>query len=552
MLYDHRGNPVRTADLKREIAESTGLTGVRNPWRDAVATGLTPTKLAELLAAADDGDITDYLALAEELEERDGHYYSQMQTRKGAVVRLEVALEAPSDSANDVAWRDELEERLIKQPMFRGLMFDALDGLGKGFSVVETLWDTSAERWWPREFKWRDPRFFQLDAQTGEVLALRDPQGLTTAGIPLPAFKFITHRPKLKSGLAIRGGLARKVAALHVFKAYALMDWMSFCEVYGIPLRIGKYGPEASEGDITTLKRAVANLGSDAAAVIPDSMAFEIVEAAGRGSGSVHQVLEEWLNKEISKIVLGQTMASEDGASLSQAQVHNEVRKDIRDFDALQLEETLNRDLIGPLTALNLGATVEPPKLRLVTEEPEDLQAFTESFLPWAKAGVEVEKSVIRDKWGLEEPAEGADVVGAPPAPASEGDGGEEAESEEGDDLNAAVRTAAVHIMRQVQLGKTISADQRLVLAQAFGIHTHAANDERDTVDELVDEALDDWQRIMDPVLAPIIELANSAGSLEEMSEKLETLTIDTRKLTESLAVELFKARGLGDARDKV
>ena len=65
--------------------------------------------------------------------------------------------------------------------------------------------------------------------------------------------------------------------------------------------------------------------------------------------------LAEWLDRQTSKAVLGQTMTTDDGSSQAQATVHNEVRHDILKSDARQLANTLNRDLIQPYVDLNFG-----------------------------------------------------------------------------------------------------------------------------------------------------------------------------------------------------
>lgn len=67
----------------------------------------------------------------------------------------------------------------------------------------------------------------------------------------------------------------------------------------------------------------------------------EIANAAG--GAELFERLAEWLDKQISKAVLGQTMTTDDGSSQSQANVHNEVRMDILRADAKQLAATLNR-----------------------------------------------------------------------------------------------------------------------------------------------------------------------------------------------------------------
>ena len=63
-LLDVRGQPVRKADLKQEIAAAT-IGGVRSPITGYPGDGLTPQRLTAILRAADAGDPIQYLELAE-------------------------------------------------------------------------------------------------------------------------------------------------------------------------------------------------------------------------------------------------------------------------------------------------------------------------------------------------------------------------------------------------------------------------------------------------------------------------------------------------------
>ena len=49
-----------------------------------------------------------------------------------------------------------------------------------------------------------------------------------------------------------------------------LVDWVSFAEVYGLPLRLGKYAPGASEADKVALMQALIQIGADAAGINPN------------------------------------------------------------------------------------------------------------------------------------------------------------------------------------------------------------------------------------------------------------------------------------------
>ncbi len=282
-IVDQFGRPIEYDQLTQEVA-APRLTGVRQVWHQSVASGLTPGRLASLLQTAAEGDARDYLTLAEEMEERDLHYASVLGTRKLALAGLNIRVEAATDDKEDMRRADALRE-VVDAPEFGEMATDLTDALSKGYSVAEIIWDRSGATWMPERFEWRDPRFFQFDRETGQELRLQDEADVMN-GIALAPYKFVVHRPRLRTGLPIRGGLARLAAVAYMCKAWTWKDWMGFADIYGIPMRVGRYGPNASKDDIGVLMSAVANLGSDAGAVIPESMRIDFQQAANvNGAG---------------------------------------------------------------------------------------------------------------------------------------------------------------------------------------------------------------------------------------------------------------------------
>lgn len=510
-LYGPDGRPVRKRSLTREAGRPT-LTGVRQLTRhESMATGLTPRRLASILRTAAEGDYQhdDYLTLAEEMEERDPHYAAVLGVRKRAVSGLDPAVESATDDSADVQLADAVRD-LVRRPEFASLIEDSLDALGKGFSAVEIIWDRSGPQWMPARYEWRDPRFFVFDRVDASTLRLLD-EADSYQGIDLEPYKWVIHKPHLKSGIPIRGGLARLAAIPYMVKSFTITDWTAFAEVFGMPLRLGRYGENASEDDILKLISAVGNLGTDAAAVIPESMRIEFTEVGNRqGAAELYERLAVYLDKQVSKAVLGQTMTADDGASKSQAQVHDEVRGDILRSDARQLESTLNRDLVRPFIDLNHGVQERYPQLLLPVNEPENIKVLAEVLGTLVPLGLQVEASVIRDKLGLPDPEDGAELLG--PA----------------DPLSALLtganrRRAANRARNQV---------------------------EADALDELIDSGAGDWEPQLGPLAAEIRALAERADSYEEFLRALPALLaeLDTGELTERLASAMFQARGLGAA----
>jgi phage gp29-like protein len=455
ILYDAYGREVDTGMLSEEQAAPT-MAGVRNIYSVMhPSVGLTPHRLSQILQAAEIGDPYLYLELAEEMEEKDLHYLAVLGTRKNAVSQLDLVVRAASNAAEDRRAASIVREMIVDGPFqLDSVMFDILDAVGKGFSATEIMWDRSGREWYPVELKWRDPRWFAFDWISGEQMLVRTLKGETEAApasvetrprhfggsIPgstasgigiqpmtarLAPFKFIVHFAKAKAGLPVRGGLARAAGWAYLFKNYVLKDWVTFTEVFGQPLRVGKYHPGASEQDKQALLQAVSNIGTDAAAIIPESMLIEFTEAHQTGSAELYEHFCEYLDSQVSKAVLGQTLTTEmprsGGGSRAAAQVHDAVRRDILNADARRLAATLNRDLIRPVVDLNMGPQTRYPKIELGLPDDSDVKVFAEIVAMLADRGLRVSQKTILDKLGIAQ-ADANDAVLAPAVGARSGD----------------------------------------------------------------------------------------------------------------------------------
>lgn len=520
-LYDHLGRPVELGRLKEEEAGPT-VTGIRQVLSGHPAQGLTPVRLARLLRAAEDGDPTAYLELAEEMEEKDLHYRSVLPTRKNQVAGLDITVEAATDAAEDVKAADLIRDWLSRDEL-RDELFDILDAVGKGYSLTENIWDTSGGAWLPARLEWRDPRWFQFDRIDGRTPMLLSEGGQPT---PLSPYKYIYHAHKSKSGLPIRGGLARAVAWAYLFKNFDIKAWVEFAEVFGVPLRVGKYGPGASEKDKQVLLQAVRSISRDAAAIIPASMAIDFVEAKISGSVTLFEKLAGFLDKQVSKAVLGQTGTTDVGQHVGTANAHERVRQDIEEADARQLAATLNRDLVRPIIDLNFGPRKLYPKIVIKRIDAEDLTALADNLKKLVPLGLKVGMSTIRDKFGLPDPSPDEELLRAPGA---------------GQDADPALPDPAEPLQgRQAAASRRAVAATSLPAAPAQGM---------DAIDVAVAEELNGWQPLVDPLLASIRALLDDCLAqgltLDEFKARLPEALAgqDAGPLAEHLARMAFMAR---------
>jgi phage gp29-like protein len=521
-LYDAYGREVDFSALREEEAGPT-VTGVRQVVSGHPAVGLTPSRLAAILRDAEDGDACAYLELAEEMEEKDPHYRAVLAIRKNQVAGLDVQVDAASDSAEHVRHAD-LVRAWIDRDELREELFDILDAVGKGFSQTEIIWNTSGREWLPERLEWRDPRWFEFSREDGRTPMLRTESGPQ----PLSPFKYISHYHRSKSGLPIRGGLARPVTWYWLFKNMGIKGWVQLAEVYGMPMRIGKYGGGATDKDKQALMRAVRSIASDAAAIIPASMMIEFVEAKISGSITLHEGLARFLDQQVSKAVLGQTGTTDVGQHTGTADAHEAVRQDIEESDARQLAAAINRDLVRPMVDLNFRPQEAYPRLRIFRPDAEDVGMLVDNVAKLVPLGLKVGMSTLRDKLGLPDPDPDEELL-APkrqPEQAEPGDPEEPAPGVPGGKPGKPGEKPAAH-----------SAD---ILAGAAG---------PDAMDMLGEAALEGWQPLVDPIRAAIERLLNECASFEEFKRRLPELaaTLPLEALAGHLGDAAFQARLTGE-----
>lgn len=497
-IVDIHGRPFEKEALREQ--QTSRLAQLHAEYAEHPSSGLTPPRLASILQAAERGDIKAQCELFQDMEEKDAHLLAEMGKRRRALTTVDWTVLPPRDpSAAEQAEADWLNEVLQDLPDFEDLLFDLLDAIGKGFACIELDWQRLGREWLPAAFNYREASWFQLDMATRNELRLRDG---SAEGEALNPFGWIVHQHKAKSGYVARGGLYRVLAWPYLFKNYAVRDLAEFLEIYGLPVRLGKYPAGASGDEKATLLRAVVNIGHNAAGIIPEGMAIDFKEAA-KGTHDPFDWMVQWAEKSMSKAVLGGTLTSQaDGKSSTNAlgNVHNEVRHDLLKSDAKQVATTLRQYLLYPLLVLNRGGDRDPrrlPRFQFDLVEAEDMATYAEALPKLVEAGMQIPVAWAHEKLRIPQPGQGDAVLGAPatePKP------------------TAAARVAALK-----------------------------AETEADPLDDLAEQLAGQWQPVA-RMAEPVQQLLAQCKSLEEFRERLPEVIpdLDAGQLVELIAQGMF------------
>lgn len=329
--------------------------------RDYVSAGLTPLKLAAILREADDGSLSSAVQLFEEMEEKDAHLFSVANTRRLALTGLDWQIVSAHEvNGSSDAVLAEQAAAYVRESLGRLAGFDKTLqhlslALGRNIAISEIIWDVIND-------ELRIVDLIPVDFHRIVFDELDQPRILTEDeprdGIELSSGKFIVHTPHTATGHPQRGGLMRVTAMAYLAKNLAMKDWMIFSEIFGMPMRIARYEPTAAPEEKRELLNMLESLGSEAAGIFSKAVELQFIESKRGAQASPYQTLVEFLNREMSKAWLGQTLTVEIGGqrgSLAASQIHELVRQDILADDIHKEAQTIRRDLLGPMVRFQFG-----------------------------------------------------------------------------------------------------------------------------------------------------------------------------------------------------
>lgn len=381
---------------------------------------ITPQQVSEIYRLADVGYMWQLQDLSNESRQKDGHLQSILGTRENALKGLRWQLVCDEKARKKDRRAAEWCEKAIRASKnFPDLVAHLNGAVFHGYGVAETLYHVVDGRLAPKAFKPIPPRRFVFEQSEGR-LQQWDAYGGSLApypGVDLMARypgKFLTHQPRVNGDVPVREGLNRVLNWAALFRNWDIRDWLSLGELAWKPWRMGTYKKGADKTSIDNLRSILRQMSASGVATKPEDAQIEIHWPKGNTVGGTHKELAEFLGGEMSKAVLGQTLTTEAGSrgARSLGEVHDKVRRDILEGDALDVAACITRDLVAPLIAMNFGDTVDVPQFVFVTVDGVNLKDYSAAILNFQKAGLRIKASDVRDVAGFSEPDDDDELLG--------------------------------------------------------------------------------------------------------------------------------------------
>lgn len=209
-------------------------------------------------------------------------------------------------------------------------------------------------------------------------------------------------------------GILEKAAVYTILKRHSWGSWDEFEELFGIPIRIAKVASQSE-----TVKNEVASwleqMGSAPYGVFPIGTEVEIKENSKADAFNVFYQKIQALDKELSKLILHQTMTTENGASKAQGTVHENTLAEVNKSDRKKMLSFLNKRLVPAMRMLGYNI---PPKAKIAIEKIIDPQVQIKIDSVFMANGYILKQQYAEETYGTE-----IESMPVPPPATPEGKG---------------------------------------------------------------------------------------------------------------------------------
>lgn len=533
----------------------------------------------EILADHGQNDPTFYEKLR-----RDHQVHSTFSRRRLSVIAREWKVEPGGERPIDIEAADHLQAQLDAMSWDR-ITYRMLGGLWSGYGVGECMfrltdnagrfasgWDKLVELHTIKVR--RSGRFRFTNGGELRLLHSKAPTGETMPERKFWIFTCGADDDDEPYGL----GLGHYCYWPIWLKRQATKFWAVFLERFSLPLPHASVPSTTSSDERDELKGALDAFVAGGRLVTDERVKLNLIQAAKDSGGDFERFIVLW-DAAISKIILTQTMTTDDAATRAGGEVHMKGETVVVKSDADLINESFIAGPAAWVTEWNFPGA-KTPKVYRVFDEEEDLAARATRDKTLLELGFRLTEEAFAEVYGegyaysppAAAPTPEGDMVTAPtidaPAPAptssttakieltgtdlatiytvneARGAAGRlKLPNSDVDDPDGFLTVAEFRAKRAAkgeQLGEAIGA------AQGANFSEGDLGDVSGALEQLL--ADDGWRRMLGPEVEAIEELANESTSLEEMRDRLgELMKRNPAELAGRLARAMFVGRIAGE-----
>jgi SPP1 gp7 family putative phage head morphogenesis protein len=319
-------------------------------------------------------------------------------------------IEAASDSERDKMIRDFVEWNLENiEGSFDDDLREIMGGVELGASLNEIVWEIIQYKKYKgkigvRNIKSKNPKYFNLWTDDFDNLLPNGIVNISTVdyGKQYPIDKFIIYSFNKRYENIWGISRIRALYDLWYIKQVITRAMGIYIEKFGHPFPVFKTVGEPDAGTRQYLLNILKQIRYETGFILPEGVEYQIAEAS-KGSSDVYLATLNYINQQIRKKVLGQTLG-DDSSSGGHAYASDKVKFDILLFYEEHLgadvgEKAVNQQLIKRLVDYNFTDVEEYPHFRFKPLVQEDTEKMFNAYVKGVDAKVFKPTSEDEEIW---------------------------------------------------------------------------------------------------------------------------------------------------------
>lgn len=374
--------------------------------------GLNPRKIVDIYGLAELGWPQEQCDLFDDVQERDAHLRSQFLKRRDAVAGKDWILQPGGTRKVDILAAERLQQALRRVDNFGETLKHQLGANFYGYAGSEPTWDVVDGWIVPVWFANTPARRFRFTPEDQPMILTAENY---VAGEPLEPGRWWFSRNEARN--TVRSGLMRTATMLSYMKSLSLRDWLVLAERFGLPFVYGQFDESAGDDEKDELLKAVKMLGKDGAAIFSRLSEIKIEHAAGGRAEDIHGAIIKLVDDQISKLVTGSTLMSDNGGPGSHAlgRVQENGAFSLIQSDESDLGRRFQQDIGAAFVRFN-GLNAEAPRLKVHVVQESDPVTRVRVLQGLQAMGMPVSRVQMQEEFQVKDPISTEDEM-KPPAP---------------------------------------------------------------------------------------------------------------------------------------